>query len=88
MTPFFWGWTQDVAVCQCHAYHITVDAVITTSCDVIQLINFIQVPTKSSLNGTVQTNGHIPQSNSNSLTEAAGGIIPWCTQKALGAKQA
>lgn len=63
---------------------VTSDAVFMTLFDVM----FIQVPTKFPQNGTVQTNGHMPQISSNSLTAAAGGIIPWCTQKAFGAKQA
>lgn len=62
----------------------TSDAVFMTLVDVIS----IQVPSKFPQNGTVQTNGHVPQSSSHSCTEAAGGIIPWFTQKAFGAKQA
>lgn len=49
----------------------------------------IQAPVTTSQNGTVQTNGHVAQAGSNSFTEAAGGIIPWFSQRAqTGTKQA
>lgn len=39
--------------------------------------------------GTAHTNGHASLSNSNSLTESAGGIIPWIFQRSRsGTKQA
>lgn len=48
-----------------------------------------KAPVTTSQNGTVQTNGHVAQAGSNSFTEAAGGIIPWFSQRAqTGTKQA